>query len=64
MNKKKKFDAVQMTRKIRNQLSKVYYQNNDQLYVDLENIRKKYLIKEKSETYKKSIFIQRNNHES
>jgi hypothetical protein len=53
MNKKKKFDAVQMTRKIRNQLSKVYYQNNDQLYVDLENIRKKYLIKEKSETYKK-----------
>jgi hypothetical protein len=52
MNKKKKFDAVQMTRKIRDKLSKQYYKNTDQLFHDLENIKKKYLVKEISESYK------------
>jgi len=53
MNKQKKFDAVQMTRKIRDKLSKQYYKNTDQLYYDMERIKKKYQVKEISESYKK-----------
>ena len=44
-SKKKSFDAVAMMRKIRDELSKKYYNNPDKEKKDLARIRKKYSIK-------------------
>lgn len=55
MDKQKKIDAVDLTRKIRNKLSKAYYKNSNRLYSDLELIKKKYIVKENSESYNKEI---------
>lgn len=49
MNKnKKKFDAVQMMRDIRNKMGEKYYENIDLLMKDMEKVRKKYKISTKA----------------
>jgi len=50
--KNKKFDAVKLMRKIRDELSKKYLNNPELEKKDLQEIRKKYSIKEKSVQYK------------
>ncbi|MCL0053002.1 hypothetical protein M1M86_00715 [Dehalococcoidales bacterium] len=44
--KDKKFDAVRMMREIRDKLSKVYSKDPEAEKTDLQNIRRKYGIKE------------------
>ncbi|MEO6883126.1 MAG: hypothetical protein ABI199_03775 [Bacteroidia bacterium] len=46
---KKKFDAVQMTRDIRNKMGEKYYQSIDLLLKDMEKVRKKYKITSKTQ---------------
>lgn len=43
----KKFDAIEMTRKIRDKLISIYKQDPKKEIEELEEIRKKYGIKEK-----------------
>ena len=45
MNKKKKFDAVQMMREIRESLSVKYWKHPNLLKKEMEAIRKKYKLK-------------------
>lgn len=45
--KKKKFDAVQMMRDIRNKMGEKYYENIDLLLKDMEKVRKKYKLSPK-----------------
>jgi hypothetical protein len=47
--KKKKFDAVQMMRDIRNKMGEKYYENVDLLLKDMEKVRKKYKISPKTQ---------------
>ncbi len=49
-SKKKKFDAVEMMREIRDRLSKEYLESSDKEEKDLAKTRKKYGIKEKQKT--------------
>ena len=40
--KKNKLNSVKLMRKIRNELSREYFENPDKFYQELEKIRKKY----------------------
>lgn len=52
MNKDKKFDAVQMMREIREQLSEKYWKHPDILKKEMQAIREKYSLKITRETEK------------
>lgn len=52
MNKNKKFDAVQMMREIREQLSEKYWKHPDILKKEMQAIREKYNLKASPETVK------------
>jgi hypothetical protein len=52
MNKNKKFDAVQMMREIREQLSEKYWKHPDILKKEMQAIREKYNLKTTPETAK------------
>ncbi len=52
MNKNKKFDAVQMMREIREQLSEKYWNHPDILKKEMQAIREKYSLKITPETIK------------
>jgi len=52
MNKNKKFDAVQMMREIREQLSEKYWKHPDILKKEMQAIREKYSLKITPETVK------------
>ncbi len=49
--KKKKFDSVKMMREIRNKLSKRWAENPAQEVSDLEKIRHKYKLKQKTKKH-------------
>ena len=51
-SKKKKFDAVQMVRDIRNKMGEKYYANIDLLMKDLERVHKKYKFPSRIKTLK------------
>jgi len=48
--KNKKINAVQMMREIRDELSKRYFKNKEELTKDMDKIRKKYGMKTKKKT--------------
>jgi len=50
--KNKKFDSVKFMRKVREELSKKYTKNPELEKRDMQKIREKYCIKEKSAEYK------------
>lgn len=52
MNKNKKFDALQMMREIREQLSEKYWKHPDVLKKEMQAIREKYGLKITPETVK------------
>ena len=52
MNKNKEFDAVQMMREIREQLSEKYWKHPDILKMEMQAIREKYNLKPSPETVK------------
>jgi len=49
--KKKKFDSVKMMRDIRDNLTKRYSENPDLEFQDLEKIREKYKLLQKTKTH-------------
>ncbi len=59
MKKKKKFDAVQMMRDIREQLSEKYWKHPDILKKEMQAIREKYNLKiTTSETKKVQVHVE------